>query len=55
MFADLVGYLAARIDTISNDAELFEDINREQLELNGKIPNYGPLKNWSKSATAYHL
>lgn len=37
MYADLVGYLAARVDTISNDAELFEGLTKEQLESNGKI------------------
>ena len=37
MFADLVGYLAARIDTISNDSELFEDITPEKFETNGKL------------------
>lgn len=37
LFADIVGHLAARIDTISNDAELFEGIPPEQFESNGKI------------------
>ena len=37
MFADLVGYLAGRVDTISHDAELFEGLTQEQLDNNGKI------------------
>ena len=37
MFADVVGYLTARIDTISHDAELFEDVTPEKLESNGKL------------------
>lgn len=37
MYADIVGYLVARVDTISNDAELFEGLTPEQLESNGKI------------------
>lgn len=37
MYADLVGYLAARVHTISNDSELFEGLSAEQLEQNGKL------------------
>jgi hypothetical protein len=37
MYADLVGYLASRIDTISNDSELFEGLTPDQFERNGKI------------------
>lgn len=37
MFADLVGYLAGRIATITNDAELFEGLTKEQLSKNGKF------------------
>lgn len=37
MYADLVGYLAARINTISNDSELFDGITPEQYESNGKL------------------
>lgn len=37
MFADLVGYLVGRVDTISNDAELFVGLDQEQLANNGKI------------------
>ncbi len=36
LLADIVAYLAARIDTISNDAELFESLTEEELENNGK-------------------
>lgn len=36
-YADIVGYLMARIDTISNDSELFENIPQENFEQNGKI------------------
>jgi len=36
LYADIVGYLAARIETISNDAELFENIPPQDLESNGK-------------------
>jgi len=37
MFADLVGYLVGRVDTISNDAALFEDLDEEQMASNGKL------------------
>ena len=37
MFTDLVGYLAGRVDTISNDSDLFEGLTHEQFERNGKI------------------
>lgn len=37
LYADIVGYLAARIDTITNDIELFENIPHEEIENNGKI------------------
>lgn len=37
MYADLVAYLMGRIQTISNDAELFEGLDQEQLESSGKI------------------
>lgn len=37
MYADLVGYLAGRIDNISKDAELFEGLTKEQLSKNGKF------------------
>ena len=37
LYADIVGYLQARVQTISNDAELFENIEREHWETNGKL------------------
>lgn len=37
MFADIVGYLAARIDTVTSDADLFEGLTEEQFRNNGKI------------------
>lgn len=37
MYADLVAYLLGRIATISNDADLFEGLDQEQLENSGKI------------------
>jgi len=36
-YADIVGYLVARIDTIANDSDLFENIPPELFETNGKI------------------
>ncbi len=37
LYADIVGYLMARIETIANDSELFESIPPEVFETNGKI------------------
>jgi hypothetical protein len=37
LYADIVGYLSSRIDTIKNDSELFENIPPEEFENNGKI------------------
>ncbi|MFZ5857919.1 MAG: hypothetical protein ACOYZ6_13905 [Chloroflexota bacterium] len=37
LYADIVGYLMARIETIANDSELFESIPPEAFENNGKI------------------
>lgn len=37
MYADLVGYLIARIDTIANDAEFLQSIPPEFFETNGKL------------------
>jgi hypothetical protein len=37
LYADIVGYLAGRIDTISNDSELFESIPPHLFAENGKI------------------
>lgn len=37
LYADLVSYLSARIETISTDAELFDGVAPELLEQNGKV------------------
>lgn len=37
LYADLISYLAARIETIGNDSELFEGITPELLEQSGKV------------------
>ncbi|NPU99890.1 MAG: hypothetical protein HPY53_00760 [Brevinematales bacterium] len=37
LYADIIGYLNARIEVITNDLELFEGIREEDLENNGKI------------------
>lgn len=37
LYADIVSYLSARIDTISNDVELFENIPPAQLKNSGKV------------------
>ena len=37
LYADIIGYLAARVDTISTDSELFEGITSKEFEKNGKI------------------
>ena len=37
LLADIVAYLASRIDTISNDEGLFEQIPEEEREKNGKL------------------
>jgi len=37
LYADLVAYLAGRIDTISNDSELFDSIPADQLQNNGRV------------------
>lgn len=37
LYADIVGYLTSRIETISNDVELFDNIPEDQLMNNGKI------------------
>lgn len=37
MYADLVAYLAGRIETIKNDVELFEGLDEVHFEQNGKI------------------
>jgi hypothetical protein len=37
MFADLVGYLMGRVETIGTDLELFEGLTEEQMEQHGKL------------------
>jgi hypothetical protein len=37
LYADIIGYLIARVDNISNDAELFTKIPKEHLTTNGKV------------------
>jgi hypothetical protein len=37
LYADLIGYLLSRIDTIRSDSELFDNVSREMWEKNGKI------------------
>jgi hypothetical protein len=37
LYADIVGYLYARVDTIANDSDLFQHVPPEQWENNGKI------------------
>jgi hypothetical protein len=37
LYADLIGYLEARVDTISSDIELFENIPASELKNNGKV------------------
>lgn len=56
LYADIVGYLSARIDTISNDLELFANISPEELANNGKIKKLRSsqiLINAVKSLKAY--
>jgi len=37
LYADIVGYLMSRIETIANDSDLFDSIPPEAFETNGKI------------------
>jgi hypothetical protein len=37
MLADIVGYLLSRVETITNDAELFEGMSPEALEQSGQM------------------
>lgn len=37
LYADLFGYLKGRVDVISNDSELFNNISEEDLKTNGKV------------------
>ncbi len=56
--ADIVGYLMARIQNISNDSELFENVSPEMLQNNGKIRKLissEKLINKIKSLTVYSV
>ena len=37
MFADIVGYLYSRVDTIKVDAEIFHEIPHEVIQKNGQL------------------
>lgn len=37
LFADIVGYLLGRIDTISSDIELFDNVSEVEMQANGKL------------------
>lgn len=37
LFSDIIGYLMSRVETITNDLELFENLTPEQIEKNGKL------------------
>lgn len=37
LFSDIIGYLMSRIETITNDIELFENLTPDQIEKNGKL------------------
>ena len=41
LYADLIGYLTARIETISSDAELFENVPLEERKNNGMMKKLG--------------
>jgi Protein of unknown function (DUF3800) len=49
LYADLVGYLFARVDNIGNDLELFENLSSED------ISNHGKLKKLKSSQTLMRL
>jgi len=56
LYADIIGYLSARIDTISNDIDLFANVSPEELANNGKIKKLRSSKiliNAVKSLKAY--
>jgi hypothetical protein len=40
LYADLVGYLQARVETISSDTELFENIEPDHWNTNGKLKKF---------------
>jgi hypothetical protein len=37
LFSDIIGYLMSRIETITSDVDLFENLTPEQIEKNGKL------------------
>ena len=37
LFSDIIGYLMARVETITRDVELFENLTPEMIEKNGKL------------------
>jgi len=37
LFSDIIGYLMSRIETITNDLELFENLTPDMIENNGKL------------------
>jgi len=37
LFSDIIGYLMSRIETITKDIDLFENLTPEQIEKNGKL------------------
>jgi len=45
LYADVVGYLLGRIDTISMDSEMFDNISEEDYEKNGKLKKLKSSKN----------
>ena len=40
LYADIVAYLRARVETIGNDSELFDNVPKEEWINNGKIKKY---------------
>ena len=58
LYADIVGYLMSRIETISNDSELFDSIPPDAFLTNGKIRKLQTsigLMNKIKSLTRYEI
>lgn len=45
LYADIVGYLMSRIEVISSDIQMFEDLTPEQIEANGKLRKLRASKN----------
>jgi hypothetical protein len=44
LYADLFGYLTARVDTVQRDTELFENISQDEWKTNGKLRKYTSSK-----------